>query len=417
MCAAHPLSVAASAGSLVTVAISDALVSVVIGGDAVGDSLMAALVADSAADLMDLTDSTDSAVVALTDLEVVALSVARLTGSAVVALSVVALNARNVLSAANSVVVKGQYLLVARTEIKYKYIKRKMKLIGECNTQLQPMSVRLSPYQADHYICATAENFGLKGRGSLVESHYVPIHFNDALFDACYYSHNQVITACGDGFLYTVRLNDQQVIRAPAGHVKECVSVDCNQQYIASAGWDGNILLFNRQLRLLRKYDKQHQTCHRISFHPTTDHIFMTSGGDALVKLNDCRSKSPVMTINTHGHIDVLSIDWNKYEQSIACGSADGIVRIFDIRTNTQLFQLRGHRRAVKQVQFSPFHADTIATASYDMTVVVWDWRSGVATSTYNGFTEFVSGLDWSVHRRDRLAVSCWDQTVRIFDI
>jgi hypothetical protein len=96
------LSVAAYAASRVTVDTFAALVSAAIVGDVAVDSLTAALA-------VGLMGSTDSGVAALIDSDGAALTdsiVDRLTDSVVVAVNVAALNARNVLSAANSVAAK-----------------------------------------------------------------------------------------------------------------------------------------------------------------------------------------------------------------------------------------------------------------------------------------------------------------------
>jgi len=86
------------------------------------------------------------------------------------------------------------------------------------------------------------------------------------------------------------------------------------------------------------------------------------------------RSGKDVKKIHAHNN-DVLSIDFNKYENFIATASTDNLIKIFDLRANIDqpLMTLMEHRLAVRKIKFSPYHANILASSSYDMSVKIWD--------------------------------------------
>lgn len=63
---------------------------------------------------------------------------------------------------------------------------------------------------------------------------------------------------------------------------------------------------------------------------------------------------------------DVLSIDFNKYENAMASGSGDGLVKIWDLRSekDVPLRYFPGHSYAVRKVKFSAFNKNVLASGS-----------------------------------------------------
>ena len=54
-------------------------------------------------------------------------------------------------------------------------------------------------------------------------------------------------------------------------------------------------------------------------------------------------------------------------------GGTDGSVRVWDIASGREMFQLLGHEDAVAGLQFDD---RSIVTSAFDGTVRVWDWRT-----------------------------------------
>ena len=101
--------------------------------------------------------------------------------------------------------------------------------------------------------------------------------------------------------------------------------------------------------------------------------------------------------------------------RTIASGSRDTTVRLWDADTGNHLRTLIGHSASVTSVAFSPV-GDTLASASGDKTIRLWDTDSGIRLQTLNGHTNLVLGLAFSPNGRI-LASSGVDCTIRLWDI
>lgn len=79
----------------------------------------------------------------------------------------------------------------------------------------------------------------------------------------------------------------------------------------------------------------------------------------------DLRTGKDIKRIHAHQN-DILSIDFNKYENFIATAGTDNLIKVFDLRANVDqpLITLLGHQLAVRKIKFSPYHANILASAS-----------------------------------------------------
>ena len=77
------------------------------------------------------------------------------------------------------------------------------------------------------------------------------------------------------------------------------------------------------------------------------------------------------------GHTDwVYSVVFSPDGNTIASGSRDSTVRLWDARTGTLIHTLTGHKSVVFSVAFSP-DGNTLASGGGDDTVRLWDARTG----------------------------------------
>jgi hypothetical protein len=78
---------------------------------------------------------------------------------------------------------------------------------------------------------------------------------------------------------------------------------------------------------------------------------------------------------NTLSHQDwVSSVSWSPDGQTIASGSDDGTLKLWNIADGEEIRTLRGHRDWVSSVSWSP-DGQTIASGSADGTLKLWNWN------------------------------------------
>jgi WD40 repeat protein/transcriptional regulator with XRE-family HTH domain len=100
---------------------------------------------------------------------------------------------------------------------------------------------------------------------------------------------------------------------------------------------------------------------------------------------------------------------------TLATGSFDHSVKLWDTRSHRLLATLTGHTGTIDAVVFSP-NGRTLATTSEDRSVKLWDTRSHRLLATLTGHTDEVGGVAFSPNGRT-LASAGRDRTVRLWDL
>ena len=110
----------------------------------------------------------------------------------------------------------------------------------------------------------------------------------------------------------------------------------------------------------------------------------------------------------------VHSVAFSPDGTTIASGSRDGSVRIWDAATGRQLRELEGHGDWVYGVAFSP-DGTTIASGSGDASVRIWDAATGRQLRKLEGYGGAVCGMAFSPDGTT-IASGSGDASVRIWD-
>lgn len=163
--------------------------------------------------------------------------------------------------------------------------------------------------------------------------------------------------------------------------------------------------------------------------------LVISAGADRSVRLWDERvgAHGGCFRLLPEAHAgEILTVDWNKWDpMQFATGSVDAAVCIWDWRmlgggstatapapSASPLHVLRGHRRAVRRLRWSPFSRTQLISVGYDMGLRAWDVKSlNPLVGVWEGHSEFILGLDISLFQPEAnmlTATASWDQSIHL---
>ncbi|CAD8111491.1 unnamed protein product [Paramecium primaurelia] len=121
--------------------------------------------------------------------------------------------------------------------------------------------------------------------------------------------------------------------------------------------------------------------------------------------------------LNTqNGHNgSVWSVCFSSDGNTLASGSSDTSIRLWDVKTGQQKAKLDGHTSYVRSVCFSP-DGNTLASGSEDMSIRLWDVKTGEQKAQLDGHGKYVVSVCFSPDG-NTLASCSDDKSIRLWDV
>jgi WD40 repeat protein len=136
--------------------------------------------------------------------------------------------------------------------------------------------------------------------------------------------------------------------------------------------------------------------------HDTTIRVWDVGTGEVKAKLE--------------GHSEgVTSVAFSPDGQTLASGADDTTIRVWDVATGEEKAKWEGHDKRVTSVAFSP-DGQTLASGSHDTTIRVWDVGTGEVKAKLEGHCSGVLSVSFSPDGQT-LASGADDTTIRVWDV
>ncbi|WP_027404612.1 protein kinase domain-containing protein [Aphanizomenon flos-aquae] len=118
-----------------------------------------------------------------------------------------------------------------------------------------------------------------------------------------------------------------------------------------------------------------------------------SGSSDTTIKLWNVRTGNILQTFTGHSN-GVISVAYSPDGQTLASGSWDTTIKLWNVRTGNLLQTLTGHSNSVNSVAYSP-DGQTLASGSLG-TIKLWDVKTGKLLQTFTGHSEWVYSVAYS---------------------
>ncbi|KAH8678813.1 mitochondrial division protein-like protein 1 [Tricladium varicosporioides] len=160
----------------------------------------------------------------------------------------------------------------------------------------------------------------------------------------------------------------------PAGTMRDCplFTLEAHVDEVTALHFKGDTLISGSADKTLRQWDLEKGRCVQ-----TLDVMWAAAQASATMGSSEGAwrqtGRTPDASADFVGAVQV-------FDAALACGTADGMVRLWDLRSGQVHRSLVGHTGPVTCLQFDDVH---LVTGSLDRSIRIWDLRTGAIHDAY----------------------------------
>ncbi|MBP5976887.1 ribosome assembly protein 4, partial [Brasilonema sp. CT11] len=168
--------------------------------------------------------------------------------------------------------------------------------------------------------------------------------------------------------------------------------------------------------KLIERYtlEGHSSSVNSVAFSP--DGKTLASGSsDNSIKLWDVATGKQLKTLEGHSS-SVKSVAFSADGKTLASGSSDNSIKLWDVTTGKQLKTINGHSSSVNSVAFSA-DGKTLASGSRDNSIKLWDVTTGKLLKTINGHSSSVNSVAFSADGKTLASGSMDNNSIKLWDV
>jgi WD40 repeat protein len=166
-------------------------------------------------------------------------------------------------------------------------------------------------------------------------------------------------------------------------------------------------------VRELNTFVGHHGSAKSVSFSPDGQTI-ASGSADSTIKLWNVADGQELRTLKGHQRA-VNSVSFSPDGKVLASGSKDGTIKLWNLADGQQLRTLKGHQNPVNSVSFSP-DGKVLASGSQDGTIKLWNLADGQQLRTLKEHENYVFSVSFSPDGK-LLASASRDRTIQLWNV
>ncbi|KUJ16141.1 mitochondrial division protein [Mollisia scopiformis] len=189
----------------------------------------------------------------------------------------------------------------------------------------------------------------------------------------------------------------------PAGSMADCplFTLEAHVDEVTALHFRGDTLISGSADKTLRQWDLEKGRCVQ-----TLDVMWAAAQASATMGSNEGAwrqtGRLPDASADFVGAVQV-------FDAALACGTADGMVRLWDLRSGQVHRSLVGHTGPVTCLQFDDVH---LVTGSLDRSIRIWDLRTGAIYDAY----AYDAPITSMMFDNRRIVSAAGEDVVKVYD-